>query len=147
MPFPDATFDALWSIWVLEHIPNPERALAEMRRIMKPGGVMFLMPAFEVSRFAGRGYEVRPYAELSLIGKAAKAIIPVIRSAAARYLYYHQVRALRSIGARIGSGPPALHFIRLSSDYEHYWQADADATTSVSPTSCICGSPLAATSA
>src|SRR5262245_45265060 len=27
VPFPSHSFDALWSVWVLEHIPNPERAL------------------------------------------------------------------------------------------------------------------------
>src|SRR5580704_18278516 len=32
MPFPDNTFDGMWTIWVLEHIPNPEKALMEMRR-------------------------------------------------------------------------------------------------------------------
>jgi hypothetical protein len=27
MPFTDASFDVVWSIWVLEHIPNPEARL------------------------------------------------------------------------------------------------------------------------
>lgn len=44
MPFPDNSFDAPWSIWVLEHIPRPEAALREMRRVVKPGGLIFLAP-------------------------------------------------------------------------------------------------------
>src|SRR4051794_25118670 len=30
MPFPDGEFDAVWSVWVLEHVPNPEQALREI---------------------------------------------------------------------------------------------------------------------
>jgi SAM-dependent methyltransferase len=36
MPFRDGEFDALWSIWTLEHVPNPEWALEEIRRVVKP---------------------------------------------------------------------------------------------------------------
>ncbi len=39
MPFRDGEFDALWSIWVLEHVPKPEQALVEMRRVVKAGHV------------------------------------------------------------------------------------------------------------
>ena len=60
MPFPDKTFDGVWSIWVLEHIPNPEKALLEIRRVLKAGGYLLLYPAFDVSRYAAQGYGVRP---------------------------------------------------------------------------------------
>jgi len=36
--YPDATFDHIFSICVLEHIPEHEAILAECRRILKPGG-------------------------------------------------------------------------------------------------------------
>ena len=39
MNFPDSSFDVLFSYHVLEHIPRPERALAEMKRILRPGGL------------------------------------------------------------------------------------------------------------
>ncbi len=39
MDFPDATFDVVFSYHALEHIPNQHQALAEMRRVLKPGGV------------------------------------------------------------------------------------------------------------
>jgi ubiquinone/menaquinone biosynthesis C-methylase UbiE len=34
----DATFDAVISLCAVRHFPNIERALAEMRRVLKPGG-------------------------------------------------------------------------------------------------------------
>ncbi len=43
MPFPDATFDRVHASWVLEHIPEPARALREVRRILTPGGQCFFL--------------------------------------------------------------------------------------------------------
>ncbi len=38
LPFPDNTFDLLISTQVLEHVNNPELAIREMHRVLKPGG-------------------------------------------------------------------------------------------------------------
>ncbi|MBI4022825.1 methyltransferase domain-containing protein [Candidatus Berkelbacteria bacterium] len=38
LPFPDATFDAAISFETFEHVPDPARVLAEMARIVRPGG-------------------------------------------------------------------------------------------------------------
>lgn len=38
LPFPDATFGAVVSICVFEHIPNDTLALQEVARVLKPGG-------------------------------------------------------------------------------------------------------------
>jgi SAM-dependent methyltransferase len=38
MRFEDASFDFIYSFHALEHITGPERALQEMRRVLKPGG-------------------------------------------------------------------------------------------------------------
>jgi SAM-dependent methyltransferase len=132
MPFPDASFDALWTVWVLEHIPNPELALIEMRRVTKPGGYMLLYPALDVSRFTADGLHVRPYKDLDWSGKLRKALIPFAESKFFHFLYFHQVRALRSLGTRLGGGPSRFHFIRLEPNYDHYWEGDSDATGSFS---------------
>jgi SAM-dependent methyltransferase len=38
LPFPDASFDAVIASEVLEHIPADEQALAEIVRVVRPGG-------------------------------------------------------------------------------------------------------------
>lgn len=42
LPFPDRSVDGLLSICAIEHFPDGEAALAEMARIIKPGGLLAL---------------------------------------------------------------------------------------------------------
>jgi len=43
LPFVDGAFDAVLSIVVLEHTPEPLRVLEEMRRVMRPGGALYMV--------------------------------------------------------------------------------------------------------
>ncbi len=49
MTFADDTFGGAFFCWVLEHVPNPARVLAETRRVLKPNARVFLT---EVTNFA-----------------------------------------------------------------------------------------------
>jgi ubiquinone/menaquinone biosynthesis C-methylase UbiE len=40
MPFADSTFETVVCTEVLEHVPHPESALAEIRRVLRPGGLL-----------------------------------------------------------------------------------------------------------
>lgn len=47
MPMSDNSFDSAICIEVLEHVPNPEKALRELLRVLKPGGkLVFSVPHF-----------------------------------------------------------------------------------------------------
>jgi len=43
LDFPDATFDVVYSFGVLQHIPEAGRAVAEIHRVLKPGGELLAM--------------------------------------------------------------------------------------------------------
>jgi ubiquinone/menaquinone biosynthesis C-methylase UbiE len=42
MPFADATFDAVISNSIVHHIPEPASVFAEMTRVVKPAGILFV---------------------------------------------------------------------------------------------------------
>lgn len=49
LPWDDGTFDLITCLDVLEHVPDDRGALAELRRVVKPGGWLVLtVPAYQV---------------------------------------------------------------------------------------------------
>ena len=131
LPFPDNDFDAIWSITVLEHIPNPEQALNEMRRVLKPGGMLFLKPAWNCRPWICEGIPVRPYSDLNLRQKFIKLTLPLRDS-----VWW---RALKTLPGRLWNsfrhkdqGIP-LRYQQLKADYETFWMVDSDACSSIDP--------------
>jgi SAM-dependent methyltransferase len=49
LPFEDDSFDVVFSQTVLYHIPAPEKALAEIKRVLRPGGLVALRDALNAS--------------------------------------------------------------------------------------------------
>ncbi len=129
LPFEDNSFDAIWSVWVFEHVLNPEQAFAEARRVTRQGGLLFLFPAWNVSSWLAEGYSVRPYSDFGPIGKLIKASIYLRSSIAFKAATILPVRAARAAFA--GSGPTQLRYRRLTPNYEQYWTEDSDAVNSI----------------
>ncbi len=131
LPFSDNQFDVTWSIFVLEHIPTPEQALREMRRVTKDGGFIYLYPAWSCSSWAADGFEARPYSDFGLLGKLVKASIPIRSANLYHAIYTAPIRVLRYADYAISKSPTTLHYSRLKPNYEKYWVGDSDAASSI----------------
>ena len=49
MPFLDASFELVYPHSVFVYLPDPAAALAEMRRVLRPGGIGFVMLGVNIS--------------------------------------------------------------------------------------------------
>lgn len=131
LPFADSSYDVVWSVWVMEHIPQPERALGEMRRVLKPQGMLLLYVAWNCTPWAAEGFEFRPYRDFNWRGKLVKASVPLRGWPWFQRLYQMPTRALR--WAQYGTSGEAepLRFRALEPNYETYWGPDSDAAISL----------------
>jgi SAM-dependent methyltransferase len=129
MPFTDDSFDGVWSIWVFEHVPNPEQAFREARRVTRDNGVLFLLPAWNCTSWAAEGYEVRPYSDFGTVGKIIKASIPLRTTPPFVTMSIVPNRIVRNIASYFG--PTKLRYRRLKPNYEKYWVPDSDAVNSM----------------
>lgn len=102
LPLPDASYDLVTAWDVLEHVQQPERMLAEIARVLRPGGYV-LMTA--INRFAFRdphfhlpliNYLPRPIAELVIAGlgrsKRRAAFRDRQRLSEMHYVTYGQIK-------------------------------------------------------
>lgn len=134
LPFRSASFAGVWSITVLEHVPDPERALEEIARVLEPGGVAYLAPAWHCRPWAAEGYQVRPWTDFDWRGKLVKASIPLRDALLVRAARELPVRAARELRFRARPRAPlCFRYRRLTPNYETFWISDSDACCSMDP--------------
>jgi ubiquinone/menaquinone biosynthesis C-methylase UbiE len=59
LPFAEDTFDCVCSMGVLHHVPEPARAVAEIYRVLKPGGRLIVMFYHRHSALHGLNFRLR----------------------------------------------------------------------------------------
>lgn len=132
-PYEDGIFDAIWTITVYEHIPDLQQALLEIKRLLKPGGVLFFSPAWQCRTWAADGYPVRPYGDFRLAGKLIKASIPLRDSLLWRGSFMFPKRIIRHLRFLAGHRYSQIKYKKLKPNYQKFWMADADACNHIDP--------------
>lgn len=132
-PFDDEFFDAIFTISVYEHVPHLQEALLEIRRLLKPGGLVYFSPAWQCRSWASRGYAVRAYRDLDWNGKLIKFSIPVRDSVWFRSAFIFPKRAYRQLQYLLGKRFGVIKYKKLIPNYEIFWTSDSDACNSIDP--------------
>jgi len=127
IPLASSSCRVVFSVATLEHVPRPDLAFAEIDRVLKPGGVAVLLPAWHCRWWAADGLPVRSYRELSWRMKIQKAVIPVCDSKIFRALGSIPWRAWRRGEFVLANRPTTLWWKPLRANYEKFWMSDSDA--------------------
>jgi SAM-dependent methyltransferase/uncharacterized protein YbaR (Trm112 family) len=131
LPFPDNYFRCIFSIAALEHVPQVDSAFEEIDRTLKPGGVIYLLPAWHCEQYNCDGIPVRPYQDLTIGQRVTKFLLPMYRSPVFKALHAVPWRLLRRAQAWLRKRPGKLIFKRLRPDYEQFWISDSDAASRI----------------
>ncbi len=123
LPFDDGSVDVLWCERVFQHLADPQAAMDEFARVLRPGGRAMLLDSDHASRVvSGLDYEVEAKLAAAFMGQ-----IPNPR--AARLIPQQAISAGFTVDPDIGSAalliPPQAPFLRNVAD-----QAVADGTLS-----------------
>jgi SAM-dependent methyltransferase len=73
LPFPDGHFPSAIAVQSIEHVPDPERALAEIARVLKPGGVAVIVTPNRLT-FARPDEIIDPYHHVELDARQLRAL-------------------------------------------------------------------------
>jgi len=131
LPFEDDDFDVVWTVWTLEHVPDPELALQEMRRVLRDGGYLYLRPAWNNPTWASKPYlglpadKIRPADRMSFF-----LTLTFQKNRIYRTTHLAGTRLLRSLAGN-AAPPTRLRYHEMTPNYAKYAIADADAINSI----------------
>ena len=83
LPFPDGAFDVAWTKYVLQWLREPKLALGELRRVLRPGGMIV---SCDFAGFATEHFPIRPEFDRELHAIFGELVDPDVGRKVASYL-------------------------------------------------------------
>lgn len=128
LPFEDESFDLVYANFVVEHLARPDRAFAEWRRVLRPGGTLLLLTSNRASPLMAAGDRLPQRLRLSIkrrgAGAAERDVYPtrylantperlerVARSAGFEPVVVEYVGTLHRYGARLPGAARLLEIV------------------------------------
>ncbi|MEW6516285.1 MAG: class I SAM-dependent methyltransferase [candidate division FCPU426 bacterium] len=121
-PFEAETFDLVTAVEILEHLEEPETALASAWRVLKPGGLLILTVPADQRLWSERDQRLahrRRYRIEELAQSVARAGFQVLKASYANAFYYWPYRWL--LGWRRLLGREPVPRIRTNTYLPHPW--------------------------
>lgn len=137
LPIKTGSVGFLFSFATIEHVPLPDKVLAEIDRVLSGGGVAIIAPAWFCRPWAAKGLPIRPYRDLPLADKIRKALIPLRDNVVWRAMGILPRRILREIAFLCRSEHFRFSCDRLQPNLSDYIYTDCDAFTSMDPHAAI----------
>jgi SAM-dependent methyltransferase len=103
LPVPDASFDVALCTQVLEHVPEPAAVLAELRRVLRPGGELWLTVPF-VGELHEEPHDHYRYTSHGLRGLCERAGFGEVRTWPLGGYFTAMAQLARNCGLAIGAG-------------------------------------------
>lgn len=117
LPFKTASIGLVVSVNAIEHVGDIGSVFAEMDRVLRPGGMMFLWPAWHCTRANTELLSYKKYGQLNARQRAEKFLLPVARSRV--YKFFRRIPG-RLVRRACTSGPTTLKWGRLTPSTEAY---------------------------
>ncbi len=126
LPFRDGALDGVISTAVLEHVENPEAILAEMRRVVRPGGQVYVEVPF-LQGYHPDPIDMRRYTRPGLESKVAEAGFKVIESGVGGGPFSMLAWMLRELPGSMTSGKTAYFVSKFVFGWLTFWIKYLDA--------------------
>jgi len=110
MPFADASFDRVFLLNVLDHVRDPRAGLAEIARVLRPGGLLLL----SVDVYAGRRFWI----------KRGRKFWDRVRGARTKHPWVFSAPHVEALLAQLGLRPQAGVHIPGTKDRRYFFSAE-----------------------